>query len=76
MRLTGQHPRLIHDSRHAPSLAHRERQITQPRQTTSQPAVIAARQCRKCGKPVSSYDPYCTVTANVTIVSGPVDSPA
>jgi hypothetical protein len=44
MRLTGQHPHLIHDSQHAPSLAGRERQITQPRRATSQPAVVVLGQ--------------------------------
>jgi hypothetical protein len=36
----GPHPRVIHDSQHAPSLADQDGQITQPRQTTSQPAVV------------------------------------
>ena len=34
----GSHPRLIHDSQHAPSLARRDRQITQTRR--SRPAVV------------------------------------
>jgi hypothetical protein len=40
MRLTGQHPRLIHDTQHAPSLACQDPQITQPRRAQSQPAVV------------------------------------
>src|SRR5260221_1112258 len=40
MRLTGPHPRLIHDSQHAPILVSQGCQVTQPRRTPSQLAVV------------------------------------
>jgi hypothetical protein len=40
MPVTGQHPRIIHDTQHAPSLARREPPITQPRRITSLLAVV------------------------------------
>jgi hypothetical protein len=40
MRLTGPHPRLIHDTQHAPILAIQDLQITRPRRVTSQPTVV------------------------------------
>jgi hypothetical protein len=42
MRLTGPHPRIIHDSQHAPSLAAQRLKITQPRRSRHAVVVLGA----------------------------------
>ena len=49
MPVPGPHPRIIHDSQHAPSLARQDRQITQPRQ--SRHAVVVLEETSMLRRP-------------------------